>query len=447
MTKYINRVGILLMVALTTLFAACSSDDNTPADPTLEPLDNQFRAQGKTVSIQSVVRFDTDGMVGLYLSPTAGLADVDAMEQANDYLKISLPAARLGLDIDLSQTGMNLSYGELTLTSGNNLAGSLKVTLVDSKIQVVLDAAKNAQELAQKNYQLECEYDGAFVYQKSRNQYVITTLSGEASMVKMLAAFRAPDTANKATTFVWSSVAGTLGQVSEGNYTLQLSVPDIHLDGKPHDFKVGDGGYQAYLINHATNKAVSLGEGSNQVTIKVDEQDAGSYYAKFRITLSDGSIAEGDYYGKVTEEETIDILPATNSFKLEGTYSDTEKNIESVDMQVSGTQTKFGFRIDTYNSDFDFQSMPVLTINTDLIGKQNIDLRTTKGWQMYYISYQAHDEKDPQWAPANTDGTLTVEKKANGNYRIMYKGVTDPLYSTGSKSTFTLSYEGPVEEK
>lgn len=445
MKKYLNFIGIAFLLFASVLVACSDDEDNTPV-PEPEPLNNQFRCLEKTLDVASVLRLDKAAMTQFYLSPTAGITTVDAMVQADDYLLVTLPTGRIDLPIDLGETGVTVSYKELKLVSGSGIAGSMKVSLSGETVEIDLAVAANSQDAVDGKYQAECKYQGAFTHQLSENLYTISFISGDPATVKMASAFRTPDAENKAVMFALGSVkASTPEEMSEGDYTLIVTIPEIFVGNGKQTFKAGDAGYKAFLIDNKQNKYESLTSG--ELLVKPDADNADNVYMEFRIIFGEGAATvEGDFYGSVTDVEIIDILPATNKFILDSPNTPEEKNIIKLNVRERGTNMEFGFRCDEWNENFDFMNMPVLTISKELIGKKNIDLFTTKGWQIYYRSFQVHEEKDPQWAPVNGKGTLSVEQKENGNYRINFKVTSIPSNEYGIEETLELSYEGPVSE-
>lgn len=273
------------------------------------------------------------------------------------------------------------------------------------------------------------------------NNYTITSVSGTSSKQDIKSAFASTDDINKTETIALGTAeVSSPDDLSNGDFTMQITFPSTITSEQ--SFKAGDKGYAAYLIDHKNKKYASLKTGT--LLVEADKKDATKTHVKFRIVMDDDAIVEGEYDGQLTSADVIDILPATNSFALTSQGTTDSRKIISVDFQETEEQYKFGFNFDEYLSPFDFY-LPVLKINKDLLNQRNIDLKTTKGWELNYIGYQAHDEKDPQWAPANTDGKLSIIRKSDGTYRISYTGVTKQQY--GPEQSFTLSYEGEVKKR
>ena len=176
MKKYIYLVNILLMSVILG-FSACSDDDDdngqgnagTTGGETIA-LNNQFSSQDQIKDILSVLRFDQGYNAVFYLSPTANIQDVAGMNQANDYLKVSMPTGRLGLNTDFSQTGMKVEYSNLALKSGRGASGPMRIDIDGDNIKIELQVEAGEG--------IECRYEGKFLHQISENLANVTPMGG-----------------------------------------------------------------------------------------------------------------------------------------------------------------------------------------------------------------------------------------------------------------------------
>lgn len=275
-----------------------------------------------------------------------------------------------------------------------------------------------------------------------QNLYTITPLSGSSQKEDIKSAFVSEDATSQTRTIAFGTVAVTSAdELDQGDYTIEITYPEDK-ETADQSFTSDDKGYAAYLIDHKNKTYSSLKRGT--LKIEADEKDKDSLHIQFRVTMDDDAIVAGEYAGKLTSAKTIDILPATNSFSLKSNITNMQEEIKSVDFKDTGKQYKFAFNYDEYSvGSFNNQAVPVLIINKELVNQGPLDLKTTKGWELNYQDYQAHEEKDPQWAPANTTGTMSVVQKADGTFRITYSGVTKDTWSSNT-GTFSLSYEGEV---
>lgn len=168
MRKYIYMLNAFCL-AIAMGLAACSDDDDQPGgntdnnddDNNKVTLTNQFSYKDKILDIKSVLRFDEAANAVFYLSPTADVKDIKTMRAENNYLRVSLPADKLGQKNDFSTAGITVSYESALWQSGNQTKGSLEVKLTGSSLKLELQA-ESEQTIA-------CSYEGGFIHPQIRN--------------------------------------------------------------------------------------------------------------------------------------------------------------------------------------------------------------------------------------------------------------------------------------
>lgn len=447
MKKYISVFRILLMSIVLGL-SACSDNDNdngqdnngsTGGDKIA--LNNQFSCQNQIKDIQSVLRFDQGYNAVFYLSPTANIQKMEDMNQANDYLKISMPTGRIGLNTDFSQTGMKVEYGSVKLKSGRGASGPMKIEINGKEVKI--------EVLAEAGEVIECNYEGKFTHQISENRATITPMGGEVTNADLIAAFRTPAKGEKRTvTFALGfTEADTPNGLSAGKYTLMFMAPMKHFDGQYHTFKKADG-YQFYLINNENKSyANEVTEGRMRITRQATDE---KMHLLFEATLSDGSTVTGDYYGKIQDVADMDILPAKNAYTYLGSYGENEnkKILEVIyEWNESKKQHRFGFKWDEYQEFGGYPSILEVIVGDETLGVVNGDLAATPGWKVNYGSFQIeYIAPDDPYAQYKTQakGTITAIKIGE-NYRFNITAETIPANTWQKAASMELSYEGPVK--
>ena len=446
MKKYIYLVNILLMSVILG-FSACSDDDDdneqgnagTTGGETIA-LNNQFSSQDQIKDILSVLRFDQGYNAVFYLSPTANIQDVAGMNQANDYLKVSMPTGRLGLNTDFSQTGMKVEYSNLTLKSGRGASGPMRIDIDGDNIKIEMQVEAGER--------IECRYEGKFQHQISENLANVTPMGDEKTTAALVSAFRTKAKGEKRTvTFaVGMAEADSPNGLSAAKYTMMFMAPMKHFDGKYHTFKKADG-YQFYLIDNENKTYVNeVTEGRMRITGKATDE---KMHLVFEATLSDGSTVTGDYYGTLQNVDDMDILPAKNAYTYLGGYGENEnKKIIEVIYQYNEAkkQHRFGFKWDAYQEFGGYPSILEVIVGEEALGVVNGDLATTPGWKINYESFQveyiAPDDPNAQYK-TQSKGTVTAIKVGE-NYRINITAETIPASAWQKAASMELSYEGPV---
>ena len=150
-----------VMGICSNTLTSCSSDDDG-GGPKVSSLENEFSYNNETNAIGSVVytKDDASGVYTFYVSPTAGLIDLDAMLLADDYIQISTitPTG----DIDLTGKGNSLAYKNVKISpeTADNVQSSTFSLLLTSQttVKMSLDAAMTSGET------LKAEYNGCLLY-------------------------------------------------------------------------------------------------------------------------------------------------------------------------------------------------------------------------------------------------------------------------------------------
>lgn len=115
MKKIYSSCALLALAGLCGLVSwSCSSDDTGAPDQSV-PAENVIAFDNETNKIESVVyTVDAEKVYTFYISPTAGLVDLEAMLLADDYLKI-VTATPTG-EIDLLASNNSLSYKNISVS-------------------------------------------------------------------------------------------------------------------------------------------------------------------------------------------------------------------------------------------------------------------------------------------------------------------------------------------
>lgn len=155
MKKFFSILAMSAAVAATCIFASCSKEEKIKVSDSLE---NQFvYNKGAKQSIASVGYTVSDNFYTFYLSPTAGITDLDAMTAAGDY--ILLTASNPHGEINPEMYGNEIRYKDITInadaTDYKSVALSVVLGTDGASVKISLKAAMNSGST------LEAEYDGA----------------------------------------------------------------------------------------------------------------------------------------------------------------------------------------------------------------------------------------------------------------------------------------------
>ena len=152
--RYILKFSLCAIAACLMLASnSCKKDEA----PNVETLINQFCFNGVTNDIQSVL-YEYDNLNGVYtffISPSKGIEDIEAMLNANDYIKITSSVANG--EIDLTSEGNSLSYMDFSISSAESSGieySELSLVLDGNNLRLSLSVKKNSGD------ELRAEYHG-----------------------------------------------------------------------------------------------------------------------------------------------------------------------------------------------------------------------------------------------------------------------------------------------
>lgn len=114
MKKTLLFLLLFLTGAFSTILTSCDSDDDGNG-PVIVPA-NSFAYNRNIQPFASVlyVYDEVEGIYTFYFSPSDGITDLDAMWQANDFIRIITPMP--AGDVNLLEEGNELTYNELLVS-------------------------------------------------------------------------------------------------------------------------------------------------------------------------------------------------------------------------------------------------------------------------------------------------------------------------------------------
>lgn len=126
-----------MILPAAVICSVVSCKEKAPEQDPPVVLENQIEFNGGTpVDIKSAVsQTAEDGTVTFYLSPTAGLVDVDQMLEAADFLGITVAAADGAVDVENEE--FTVSYSSLTVSNDNLDAVESMTLSVDYDVEAM----------------------------------------------------------------------------------------------------------------------------------------------------------------------------------------------------------------------------------------------------------------------------------------------------------------------
>lgn len=317
--RYILKFSLC---AIATCLMLASNSCKKDEAPNVETLINQFCFNGVTNDIQSVL-YEYDNLNGVYtffISPSEGIENIEAMLNANDFIKIVSSSANG--QIDLTSEGNSLSYKDFVVSSAESSeikSSDLSLVLDNNALILSLSAKKNNGD------ELRAEYDGACV-NASENHISL----------------------DKAVMSLYMGMESGME-----NYYIVLTNAGFKLDGT--DYSLESEGYALQLDLYADNAGFILdlpaGEYSSSSTVS-------------NLTYSDkfSGIMMKDAAGNVSE-----LIPLSDKVVIEASGNNTYTISASFVQDGTTYSVSFSGELSMENADFN-PSLPQIGEDLDFKG-------------------------------------------------------------------------------
>ena len=317
--RYILKFSLCAIAACLMLASnSCKKDEA----PNVETLTNQFCFNGVTNDIQSVL-YEYDNLNGVYtffISPSKGIEDIEAMLNANDYIKITSSVANG--KIDLTSEGNSLSYMDFSISSAESSGieySELSLVLDSNNLRLSLSAKKNSGD------ELRAEYHGTCT-NVSENHITLDR----------------------------AVMSFYMGKESElENYYIVLTNAEFKLDG--NEYSLESEGYALQMDLYVDNAGFVL---------DLPEGEYGSSSTASNFTYSDkfSGIMMKDAAGNVSE-----LIPLSDKVVIEASGNNTYTISASFVQDGTTYSVSFSGELPMENADFN-PSLPQIGEDLDFKG-------------------------------------------------------------------------------
>lgn len=317
--RYILKFSLCAIAACLMLASnSCKKDEV----PNVETLTNQFCFNGVTNDIQSVL-YEYDNLNGVYtffISPSKGIEDIEAMLNANDFIKITSSVANG--EIDLTSEGNSLSYMDFSISSAESSGieySELSLVLDSNNLRLSLSAKKNSGD------ELRAEYHGTCT-NVSENHITLDR----------------------------AVMSFYMGKESElENYYIVLTNAEFKLDG--NEYSLESEGYALQMDLYVDNAGFVL---------DLPEGEYGSSSTASNFTYSDkfSGIMMKDAAGNVSE-----LIPLTDKVVIEASGNNTYTISASFVQDGTTYSVSFSGELPMENADFN-PSLPQIGEDLDFKG-------------------------------------------------------------------------------
>lgn len=452
----------------TTSYKASSIEEITfdeEEEETLPELVNQYGYDMTVIDIKKVYMVE-DAEVGGYLFALFSDENADLNED-EPVMFFALPSDSLGKTINLATADMSVLQLTTEGVERATLTGTFRVSF--DKFQKNVTIVLNSEDA--DGHAIRANWSGAFTLAyDAENIYTVTPSGYEPAEYDMVTVFRVkPATTGAATAFAFGNVSATTPDgLKSGNNAVWFSISAAKV-GTTIDLSSDTDSYTFKYIDYDTG---TVYEEVTSGTITTAQTDGDMVYFTIEATLADGTVISGEYYGTVTDVESLDELIPEVEYGNVILYYDADGN-ELVNQEIAevkyatGTDSMYGTEYTTLyfapegtTKYVDPQACPALQFTESLVnaGKLNlVDLEDGSLFKIYYKGMQLTSHDDKKYYGYSTypdNGTLEITRDADGNYEI-YLEVTNSYTTTGwggettggDNTKLILSYKGAVSAK
>lgn len=433
----------------TVQYKVNSVERVTFTDVTLPSLRNQIALDDNIESLTKATLLDK-GNYNEFALYTAEADTANAVPTLRIVIAKDLMGQQVTLDAD-SQDDVAVYYkGQQA-----SLQGSLQVRFGRTGVVVV-----NLESETADYSDLRCRYASNYSQVYSATNTLTLEKAGTAASTVIQSAFIVkPTNTGGATQFAFGDAAGNLpDSLQKGTMAVAVSISASKLYGDTIDMTTDQASYSFQYVDYGSREVY------DKVTAGtiISKQDAeGNLYLHLEATLEDGRQVSVDYYGPVTEAESLDGMTpapvAANEYKyynadgdltidrqLGTSYIDTDSKGQTTFYLVPEGETKFS----SYKV--------VLKVSADLINAGEIGLDTLGQTALFDMRLSVAGIQLASYAAGHgygnviDNGTLAISKSDDGTYDIQvdaYNHYDTPWNSKGGDNThIVLHYNGTFEQ-
>lgn len=424
-------------------------------------LNNQWQLNRETAkTIYSSIEWRNKEFTDFYLSDQTC---IHSPEEAagSEYIKITVsnPVAE---NIDLSKAeGIQIVYGSLDSKEADILSGSLRIYKNDkhNSLIVQMDAVIDGNRL-------RADWNGKYtVGYISADKFDFTTTEGELISTELNRIFVNSSPATNTFAFGLNPDAQSVEDLKD-RYAVQFNVSNLNQEinleqSQAYNLKIFD--YINYVIYDSSKELV-------QGKLNIWNDGTSKVYFELDAILGNGIHVTAEWFGDITDVDEFDITPVKPfhpNFKITQENGDVTKDEDVIELQIRDNpnfQSNIsGAAFDAFEFYFvnkytegagvdDPSATPVLVVNKEYIGQENIDLTQKASiFDFQYLPFNNSGIASPSdWSGTTDNGTLTIIKDGD-NWKISFSVLDFGKWwswgePNGTKATFTAEWEGRASE-
>ncbi len=356
-TSYWSRLRVLTWAVLFAAgsLASCSDDDDKggPTPPPVQLVDQIEYDGGTPIDIKSAIfEIEDTDLYTFYLSPTAGIADMDGMSEANDYLRVMVrnPKGTVNTESDTFEISYkDISVKEATMKDVKSVKLSADYLSETSRLNLYVEVEMESGKTLLARYENTCS---EAKLPELNNQY---ELNGEALTIGSV--LKWSNAATGATTYYFYNEADVTEPQDGLNgltVTLAAETTETTFDLSTVDPAQVSVKYGAFQNTENTTGSLTIEVKNNVLTLAIDAEEGDNHLrAAYSGAFTFGF--ESQNYIKVTKGETPEEAALAKVFVYKSktneltfgmvdaeTPADLMKGTFAVSVNLSDSQLKDG---------------------------------------------------------------------------------------------------------
>lgn len=442
----------------TQRIQAAQIEKITFGDTELPTLDNQYGYDEDVIDLLSAFYCEDDelGQVFAFYDKAEPDDETDV-----PVIAFAMPEDSLGKTIDLATADLTSVLIVQKDTYYKQLSGTLRIAF--DKFKKNITVAFDSQ--TPTGHYVRTAYQGAFtITYDTDDTYTVTATDGTSEDYNMTSVLRVlPTATGEATAFAFGNVEATTAEgLKSGSNAVWFTVSaskvgttiDLAADTDSYTFRFFD-----YTTGTTYDQVVSG-------TLTTAQTDGDEVYFEFTATLADGTVISGDYYGPVTDVESLDdMIPAQEYGNVIIYYNaDGEETVnQTIGSATASTKTDSSYNVDvttiTFAPEDSSQKAAKLSFTEGMVNQGTLNLVDLAEGSMFKIEYGSiqltsrDDKKYYGYSLYPDNGTVEITRNEDGTYKIFLEVVNS--YTTtswsgtatgGDNTKLIVSYTGTVTE-
>lgn len=407
-TSYWSRLRVLTWAVLFAAgsLASCSDDDDKggPTPPPVQLADQIEYDGGTPIDIKSAIfEIEDTDLYTFYLSPTAGITDMEGMSGANDYLRIMVrnPKGTVNTESDTFEISYkDISVKEATMKDVKSVKLSADYLSETSRLNLYVEVEMESGKTLLARYENTCTEAELPVL---NNQY---ELNGEALTIGSV--LKWANAATGATTYYFYNEADVTEPQDGLNgltVTLAAEATETTFDLATVDPAQVSVKYGAFQNTENTTGSLTIEVKNDVLTLAIDAEEGDNHLrAAYSGAFTFGF--ESQNYIKVTKDETPEEAALTKVFN----YKKGSSNIVTfgmVDAEAPADLMKGNYAVSVSMTDSQLKE-GTIDLSQLVLGQPAAQIRLFD-----YTLYQTWDNAK---IGEGVTGTITAKQEGDKTY-------------------------------